>query len=136
METKTKTAERVEAMVRSAIARNVAKSKKDVAEKVGISPQLLSRYLAAKTTPTPQMLNRIAEAAGGGFDDNWVQYGIGEMFATAPVINNSGKIGDNLTQQGMPPQTIDTLVGEMREQREMYDRHVQRLLTIIEKMQA
>lgn len=47
----------------------------------------------------------------------------------APVYQNTG--GNNVTQ-GAPPTTIDNLIAEMRAQREMSEKQISRLLTIIE----
>lgn len=54
---------------------------------------------------------------------------------SAPVYQNSGNGGNNVTQTaGAPSSTIDKLIEEMRAQREMSAQQIERLLTIIENM--
>lgn len=52
----------------------------------------------------------------------------------APVFQNTGRGGNNVTQ-GAPASTIDSLIAEMRAQREASEKQIDRLLTIIENMQ-
>lgn len=83
---------------------------------------------------------------------DWLVYGVGNIIDygtntgqirddkqtahdnNAPVFQNTGRGGNNVTQ-GAPASTIDSLIAEMRAQREASEKQIDRLLTIIENMQ-
>ena len=151
--------ERLNEVYKFAIVHNLATDKQSFSSRIGISASTLSRYLSGKKIPSNQTLLRINDACGGAFNPDWLVSGNGDMYVSvgdvtdygtntgqirddkqtahdnnAPVFQNTGRGGNNVTQ-GAPASTIDSLIAEMRAQREASEKQIDRLLTIIENMQ-
>ena len=125
MEQKLTMQERINEMYKYAFSTGNVASKSDFADKVGISREILSRYIAGKTEPSQKTLAAINRAIGSPFNEQWLFLGTGEMMADGTSVNPN-------TQ----PSELRLLITEMRESRIEKDKQIDRLLCIIENMQA
>lgn len=122
---KTTMSERINEIFKYAIASGKASNRQDLAEKCGITNVTLSRFLNGKTEPSKKTLLQMNDAIGKPFNEDWLLTGSGDPRSQAPLP---------ITPQ--TPSTIDMLIQELREQRIAKDEQIDRLLTIIENMQA
>lgn len=118
-------AERVSEMLHYSINAHLASSKAEFAALLEITPETLSRFLSGKREPPANAWKAYNTKIGNAFNEDWLLTGQGEMMS------------DHLTPLDIPssPSTIDMLILEMREARKAKDDQIDRLLTIIEKMQ-
>lgn len=117
-------AERINEMLKFAIANDLASSKADFAALLDIKPETLSRFLSGKREPPKNAWSAYNAKLGNQFNEDWLLTGIGEpRHDVLPITPQT-------------PSTIDMLIKELREQRIAKDEQIDRLLSIIEKMQA
>ena len=130
-------------MYEYAVANGICKNRKTFGELLGVGERFVSKLFGKSGVVSDTMLLRVNQIIGGVFNTSWLLYDDGEMLnatqstnkAQAPVYQNQGNGGNHVTQTaGAPVSTIDALIAEMREQREMADRQISRLLSIIENM--
>ena len=117
--------ERINEMYKYAFSTGNVSSKSEFADKVGISREILSKYFAGKTEPSQKTIVAINRAFGSPFNEQWLLLGTGEMMADGTSVNPNTK-----------PSEIRLLITEMRESRQAKDEQIDRLLRIIENMQA
>lgn len=113
-----------------------------IAEALGVSPAYVSDLFKGNKSIGAKLAYKLEELYK--ISPSWLIFGTGEMVVSeqsadsnsAPVYQNNGNGGNNVTQtDGVPPQTIEKILDEMRESRIEKDRQIDRLLTIIENMQ-
>lgn len=132
MKTEQTIAQRLDAAVQAAIVRGVAANKKQFAELIGIRPELLSRYLSGATPPPASTLARVNSVCGDIFSPDWLLLGTGDMFVRSD--GNVNNVRNATVNNGIPAKKFENerewfvLVSEK-------DKQIDRLLTIIEKMQ-
>ena len=117
-------AERINEMLKFAIANDLAASKSGFADLLDITPETLSRFLSGKREPHKNSWSAFNAKLGKPFNEDWLLTGSGDPRSQAHLP---------ITQQ--TPSTIDMLIQELREQRIAKDEQIDRLLTIIENMQ-
>ena len=115
---------RINEIYKYAFSAGLVSSKQEFAEKISISREIFSRYLAGKAEPSKKTLQAINVALGSPFNEAWLLTGEGEMMADGISVNPN-------TQ----PSELRLLITEMRESRIAKDDQIDRLLRIIENMQ-
>ena len=114
-----------------------------IAEALGVSPAYVSDLFKGNKSIGAKLAYKLEELYK--ISPSWLIFGTGEMVASeqsadgnsAPVYQNNGNGGNNVTQtDGVPPQTIEKMLEEMRAQREANEKERDRLLTIIERLTA
>lgn len=117
--------ERINEMYKYAFSAGLVSSKQDFAEKVGITREVLSRYFSGKADPSKKTLAAINSSIGSPFSESWLLTGEGEMHADGATAPHPSSTCD----------PISMLITEMKESRMAKDEQIDRLLTIIERMQ-
>ena len=117
--------ERINEIYRYAIANGRVSSKQEFADLVGVNNVTMSRFLSGKKEPSKKTLEAINAALGDPFNEAWLLAGSGDMLAHATTFAPIQHQSD-----------IELLVTEMRESRIEKDKQIDRLLCIIENMQA
>lgn len=117
--------ERINEMYKYAFSAGMVASKTDFADKVGIAFATISRYLNGKMEPSKKVLAQMNAALGFPFNEQWLLVGTGEMMSDGTSVNPNTQSSD-----------IRLLITEMRESRQAKDEQIDRLLRIIENMQA
>ena len=116
---------RMNEMYKYAISTGKVSSKSDFAELAGVSREMLSRYFAGVREPSKKTLDAINRSLGMPFNEQWLLLGTGDM-----IVKHSPSEVDQR------PSDIQLLITEMRESRIEKDKQIDRLLCIIENMQA
>ena len=116
---------RMNEMYKYAIATGKASSKSDFAELAGVTQETMSRFFSGVREPSKKTLAAINRELGMPFKDEWLLLGTGAML-----------VQQTQAAVAQQPSDIQLLVTEMRESRIEKDKQIDRLLTIIENMQA
>lgn len=122
--------ERMNEVYKYALSRGKAENKQSFAELMGVTNVTLSRFLTGRAEPARKTLEIMNERMGGCFNIQWLILGTGEM------LSNGQETDDMPLGQESIITAFNRLMDEMQESRRAKDAQIDRLLSIIEKMQA
>ncbi len=123
--------ERLALAVQELQRRGLARSQQVVADKMCVNKSNLSKALSG--SPSDNFLRRFNAAFGGIFSDDWLVSGSGSMLA--PSINQT-VTGDGNTSVAGNGNNVNVETSRFLSLLEETDRQMNRLLSIIEKMQG
>lgn len=114
--------ERITQMYKYAYSAEKVSSKQEFAEKAGVTREMVSRLFSGKSEPSRKTLAAINASLGNPFNEAWMLTGEGDMLVPEAPTPTSD--------------TMKMLITEMRDSRIAKDEQIDRLLRIIENMQA